>query len=176
MNNKQPGRKGRPTAKREVARQKNKRPLTEEFPSAAGRKKPPISDAARLQAQEGFARGDDKFLPLRDRGPQRRFVRDYVDARFHVTELVVPAVVVVIGITFFLPILPHEARSYLMYFWYAMLFVVFVDQLVLRSSLTRALYRQFGKGNIERGLMWYATSRSIQPRIVRMPRPIKRRD
>ncbi len=30
--------------------------------------------------------GDEKFLPLRDKGPQKRFARDYVDARFSLGE------------------------------------------------------------------------------------------
>ncbi len=41
----------------------------------------------RERARVGMARGEEKFLPVRDRGPQKKFVRDYVDARFGIGEL-----------------------------------------------------------------------------------------
>ena len=36
--------------------------------------------------------GDDRHLPARDRGPVRRFVRDYVDARRTMLEYMLPGV------------------------------------------------------------------------------------
>ena len=32
--------------------------------------------------REALANGDERYLPARDKGPVRRFVRDYVDSRF----------------------------------------------------------------------------------------------
>ena len=38
--------------------------------------------------------GDERYYPARDKGPERRFVRDFVDARFSLVELVIPLLLV----------------------------------------------------------------------------------
>ena len=40
--------------------------------------------------------GDEKHMPLKDRGPQRRFMRDVVDARWNLGEFVLPVAVLLI--------------------------------------------------------------------------------
>ena len=34
--------------------------------------------------------GDERYLPARDAGPERRYVRDYIDARYNVGEFLLP--------------------------------------------------------------------------------------
>ena len=41
--------------------------------------------------------GDERYLPARDKGPVRRFIRDYVDSRFSFIELMIPLLMVVDG-------------------------------------------------------------------------------
>lgn len=36
--------------------------------------------------REAMASGDERYLPVRDKGPVRRFARDYVDSRWCVAE------------------------------------------------------------------------------------------
>ena len=59
--------------------------------------------ARRLARTEGSSKmreamrtGDDRYLPARDQGPVRRFIRDYVDSRFWVLELMLPVMVVLL--------------------------------------------------------------------------------
>ena len=40
--------------------------------------------------------GDERYLPARDKGPVRRFIRDYVDSRFSFIELLIPLMLVVL--------------------------------------------------------------------------------
>ena len=56
--------------------------------------------AQREKARVGMAAGDDRYLPVRDKGPQRKFVRDFVDSGWHLGEAVMPAMVLVILATF----------------------------------------------------------------------------
>ena len=44
----------------------------------------------RQRARAGVLAGEEKYLTVRDRGPQRRLARDLVDSRFTVGELMVP--------------------------------------------------------------------------------------
>ena len=39
--------------------------------------------------------GDERYLPERDQGPVKRFVRDYVDARLSIAEFLLPLLVVI---------------------------------------------------------------------------------
>ena len=41
--------------------------------------------------------GDEANLPLRDKGPAKRFIRDYVDARWNVGEFMLPVMVLVLA-------------------------------------------------------------------------------
>ena len=43
-----------------------------------------------------MAAGDPKYLPARDKGPQKKYVRDYVDARWSLGEVLLPMLVLVI--------------------------------------------------------------------------------
>ncbi len=54
---------------------------------------------ARDRARVGMAAGDDRYLPTRDRGPQKKYVRDYVDARFSIGEVLIPVMFLVILLT-----------------------------------------------------------------------------
>ena len=53
--------------------------------------------------------GDERHLPLRDKGPVRRFIRDYVDARFSIGEILLPALVLILATSFLNTILPRAA-------------------------------------------------------------------
>src|SRR5690606_35600416 len=90
--------KGRPTptrAEREAAR---RRPLVADTKEARAAAKAQLREQ-RDRAQAGMAAGEDKYLPARDKGPQRRWVRDYVDAGWHLSEWVMALMVVVILIS-----------------------------------------------------------------------------
>ena len=69
-----------------------------------------------------MAAGEDRYLPARDKGPQRKFVRDYVDSGWHLGEVVMPAMVLVILATF----IPVAAIQYYSFIglWIFILFVI----------------------------------------------------
>ena len=39
--------------------------------------------------------GDERYLPARDKGPVRRFVRDWIDARLCVAEMLLPLLIII---------------------------------------------------------------------------------
>ena len=85
------GGKGRPTPSRKeaeaAARARAKVPRTRKEQAAAQRAA--RGDASR-KMREAIKTGDERYLPSRDRGPVRRFIRDFVDSRFSFIELMVP--------------------------------------------------------------------------------------
>ena len=46
--------------------------------------------------RQALASGDERYLPARDKGPVRKFARDYVDSRFSVAEFFLPLAVVIL--------------------------------------------------------------------------------
>ena len=89
--------KGRATPSRAEQEAARKRPLVPDTKEAKARARAELQ-AQRDKARVGMAAGDPRYLPARDQGAQRKFVRDYVDAGWHLGEAVMPAMVVVIGI------------------------------------------------------------------------------
>ena len=98
-----------PKQSEQVAR--NRRPLVPEDRKEARRQVQDKMRAEREKARLGFERGDDKYLPARDKGPVRRYVRDFVDARLSIGTLAMPMMIVVLVLTFINDPQWHQARD-----------------------------------------------------------------
>ncbi|HLP23142.1 MAG TPA: DUF3043 domain-containing protein [Microbacteriaceae bacterium] len=169
---KTPAKKGAPTpsrAEREAAR---KKPLVPTDRKAAARQSRAQLAEERAKARMGLAAGDERYLTARDRGPQRRFVRDVVDARLNIGELMLPVLFLIILLSFFNN-RDIDVVSYIALWAYIAL--VIVDSLVLGFTLKRRIERKFGPGSMQRGTRWYASMRAIQFRSIRLPKPAVKR-
>ncbi|QCX27103.1 DUF3043 domain-containing protein [Nocardioides jishulii] len=166
-----PGGKGRPTPSRKeaeaAARARAKTPRTRKEMAAAQR-------AARAEStqrtREALKTGDERFLPARDRGPVRRFIRDYVDVRFSFIELLIPIMVISL-------ILGWTGNAYLMnlsevVLLGAMVFIV-MDMVWLRMRLRRELTQRF-PGEPLKGTTYYAVMRAMQMKFMRLPKPTRK--
>jgi hypothetical protein len=160
-----PGAKNRPTPKRSVAEAANKRPLV-----PSDRKN--VSKVSREQVRERRTRqrqamltGDERALPARDAGPVKRYIRDYVDARYNAGEFLLPLVAVV-----FLATLTRAPAVLLVttVATYGMILAVVADSMLLRFRLHKLLAAKFG--SVDRGVVLYAVTRTLQIRRWRMPR------
>ena len=75
--------KGRATPSRKEREAANKRPLVAKRTKTKITKEDRRKRAnERLVARQGYEAGDERYMPARDKGAQRRFVRDFVDARY----------------------------------------------------------------------------------------------
>ena len=85
------GGKGRPTPKRKVAEAANKRPLVPDDRTARGEGRQARAKQRRTRREyQAMQTGDEKHLPAKDRGPVRRYMRDFVDARWNLGEFFLP--------------------------------------------------------------------------------------
>ena len=159
--------KGAPTPTRKQQEAANKRPLVPGDRKLAAKQARAKSAEARERARLGMAAGDDKYLPLRERGPQKKFVRDYVDARFNVGEFMIPVMFLVIILTFF----PDPAvQTYGILALWAFFLVAVIDCVILGFILKRKVEAKFGADKAER-VRWYAAMRALQLRAMRLPKP-----
>lgn len=167
-----PAGKGRPTPKRNVAQAANKRPLVPNDRRAA-------TKAARLRERElrqrqhqAMLTGDEANLPPRDRGPVKRYVRDYVDARWNLGEFFLPIAFVFIFINLFASREPALALVVLLVL-YALVLVTILDAVIMWRGLKKRLVAKFGE--VPRGTLMYAVMRAFQLRRSRLPRPTSKK-
>jgi hypothetical protein len=117
----------------------------------------------------GIAKGDDKYLPPRDRGPVRAYVRDIVDSRPHVMGLFMPiALVVVVSSLVRVP----AFQRYMSLFSVVLLMVMIAEGVYLGLTVTRQVRAKFPNEQVNAlSIGWYAFTRATQPRKIRMPKP-----
>jgi len=166
------GGKGRPTPKRSDAQARNKRPLVPTDRKAAGKVSREAAREERARMQVALTTGDERHLPHRDRGPQKRFVRDVVDARRNVGEYFL----IIAGASLLISLLSSSlgSRGLLVattLLIYVMLAIAIVDCFVLSRRLKRALAQRFGT-DLEPGLTGYGVTRALQIRRLRRPIPM----
>jgi hypothetical protein len=159
--------KGHATPSRAEQEAARRRPLVPDTKEAKARAKAQMA-TQREKARVGMANGDEKYLTARDKGPQRRFVRDWVDARWSLSEFVMPIMVLVIVATF----IPNQYFAYwsMIGLW-GYIFLVIAEMIVASWRVKRAVDRQFGADKREKGLGWYAAMRQVQMRFLRLPKP-----
>jgi hypothetical protein len=153
-----------PTRKEQEAARK--RPLVPTDRRLAAKQSRSQVLAARERARIGMAAGEEKYLPMRDKGPQKKYVRDYIDARWSLGEVLLPLLVLVIVSYFF-----EAIAAYVLIGVWAAILVVVTEGVIVGILLRRKLGAKFGADRIERGVRWYAFMRMIQMRVLRMPKP-----
>ncbi len=160
------GGKGRATPTRAEQEAARRRPLVPDTKEAKARAKSELA-VQREKARIGMAAGEDRYLPARDKGPQRKFVRDFIDSGWHIGEAVMPAMVLVILATF----IPVPAIQYWSFIglWIFILFVI-GDMVIAAIRVKQAARKKFGD-RMEKGLGWYGAMRIIQMRFMRLPKP-----
>lgn len=167
--------KGRATPSRKEREAANKRPLVPQRKSLSKEERRKRS-ADRVAARAGYEAGEERFLPPRDKGPQKRYVRDYVDARYTVGEFMIPIMFAGVVVTFlpdFGTTSPNGLilQSTLLIAVYGFLLVGVADAMIWSRKMVRLMGAKFGDGNLERGLRWYAGVRAFQFRPLRTPKP-----
>ncbi|MBR7832142.1 DUF3043 domain-containing protein [Actinospica durhamensis] len=163
-----PSGKGRPTPSRRDAESARKQRLGA-LPSDPKQAKRAERDAQRAsydRSRQALKAGDERFYPARDQGKARAFVRDYVDGRFRLLELLMPLVVLSWATLI-------TGKSGVIVVGELVMEVVVVVGLLLGVLLTfrvkRAVAAEFGPEDV-RGTGFYAFSRALMPRFMRQPK------
>jgi cation transport ATPase len=125
--------------------------------------------ANRGSARAGAARGDESYLPARDRGPVRKLVRNVVDARRNAGSFfLLVAALVLIG-----NFVPNEqVRSYTVSIWLVFFLLIIADSIVLGRRIKKKVLERFpNQDHKMKGLVWYGISRATMVRRWRFPKP-----
>jgi hypothetical protein len=157
--------KGRPTPSRREREKANLRPLVPTGKDAQKAQRDRVAEQ-RNRARIGMANGEEKFMPARDKGPQRRFARDYIDARYSVGEALIPMMVIILILT----AVPAVSIYATCIIW-AFLVIAVVDCLLAGQRIRTKIAEKYGAGEVERGLRLYIAMRACQLKVMRQPKP-----
>jgi hypothetical protein len=161
--------KGRPTPKRTEAqgRRTGPPPPPPTTRKEAYKRMRAQQATRRVEARQGAARGDDSYLPARDRGPVRKLVRDVVDTRRNVGSFFLA----IAGVALIGTVVPNLAvRSYASFLLFGFFLLLIVDSVVLSRRINRVVKERHPEAST-RGLVWYGISRSTMIRRWRFPKP-----
>ena len=157
--------KGRPTPKRKdaqaAARERARMSLDEKAARKVLRERRMDQTRKMRDALKG---GDERYLPARDQGPVKKFIRDYVDSRLCIAEFLLPALVVTMFLTYN-PSTQALGTSVQM----IVVLLTLVDTAWLIIRLRRAVSREFPDESL-RGVTSYALLRVMQVRFWRQPK------
>ena len=161
--------KGRPTPKRRDAEKRNRQPIT-----APRTRKEAYRQARERQAddrkksREGIARGDQRHLLKRDKGPVRQLARDFVDSRRTFGEFFMYLTILIVVASM---VAPLAVRLYLQTFGLPVMLVVIIGESLWIANRVKKMSHERFPDESTQGVGIYAATRSMQIRRLRMPQP-----
>ncbi len=161
--------KGRPTPSRkdaEAARRQARRIPAD--PKAAKKAQKQRARQERAQARAGLMSGDERYLPARDQGEVRAYIRDTIDRRRRISEYFV-FIALGILVAGFIPNPRFQASMSLI--WFATTAFVAVEMVWTLVTLNRSLKEQWPDKADRKGSMFYGGMRALQVRKLRVPPP-----
>ncbi|QIJ62187.1 DUF3043 domain-containing protein [Streptomyces sp. JB150] len=160
--------KGRPTPKRSEAQSQRRSVANTSMTRKEAAKRAREERRAALERQrQALAGGDERYLPARDKGPVRRFARDFVDARFNIAEFFLPMAVVILVLSM---VRVAALQNIALLLWLVVIVLIVLDSFVTGFRLKKRLAERFPDDN-KRGAVAYALMRSLQMRRLRLPKP-----
>ena len=157
------GGKGRPTpTRKEAEAAARERAKVGRDKKAAAKMLRERRSQQNAKMREGMRSGDERYLPARDQGRVKRFVRDFVDSRLCMAEFLLPLLVVIMVSQSFNPQLANGL-------WSATILVVLLDTTLMVFRVRREVRRRFPDDS-HKGVTSYALLRSLQMRWLRLPK------
>jgi len=162
-----PSGKGRPTPKRRDAEKRRKAISAPKSRKEAAKLQREMAREKRIEARKAMTSGDARYLPARDQGPARAYARNYVDSRRHVTSYFLPftLVILVLGASP-VPALRLVANALLL----TGILAVIMDSRRLAKHILAEVEQRWPNEQTK-GIKWYAVTRAMQIRRLRMPKP-----
>lgn len=171
--------KGRATPKRRDAQARGLHPVVPADRKTAKKEARAQQDAAWERQRRAMVTGDERYLPRRDKGPIKRYIRDYVDARWCLGEAFLPLAIVMLVLTLVLSFSGRQSvlTVYLFFALYGILFLAIIDSVVCWWLVRRRLYKKFGEAEVKSHgmIFWYVFSRCFNLRRWRQPSPQNKR-
>jgi hypothetical protein len=163
-----PGGKGRPTpSRREAEAAARARAKGTGDKKAAAKLLRERRAEQNAKMREGMRTGDERYLPARDQGKVRRFLRDRVDSRLCAAEFLLPLLVLIMVLSYSGSV---TLQRYGQSLWLVTIVLVTADTMLLVYRIKKDLRQRFPDES-HKGATFYAILRAMQLRFLRMPKP-----
>ncbi|MFF2851690.1 DUF3043 domain-containing protein [Streptomyces sp. NPDC058001] len=160
--------KGRPTPKRSEAQAPRRSVANTKLTRKDASKRQRDERRTAMERQrQALASGDERYLPARDKGPVRKFARDFVDSRFCIAEFFLPLAVIILVLSM---VRVPQLQNVGMLLWLAVIVLIILDSVGLVVRLKKQLNARFPNES-KKGATAYALMRTLQMRRLRLPKP-----
>ena len=160
--------KGRPTPKRSEAQtQRRSVANTPTTRKEASKRQRDDRRSAMERQRAALASGDERYLPARDKGPVRKFARDFVDSRFCIAEFFLPLAVVILVLSM---VRVGSLQNIALLLWLVVILMIVVDSVGIAIRLKKQLATRY-PDLPKKGAVAYALMRTLQMRRLRLPKP-----
>ncbi len=163
------GKKNRPTPKRKEQEAQRKRSAVYDPKSTSKDRRAKV----RAQRDKEFAAmrsGDERNMPAEHRGPERRYLRDLVDARTTIGEFLLPASILFVIVSLIVPASVGLA-AYIILFFYVVVLIAGVETFIIVRRTKARFIEKFGANALPRGFSFYVIARQLNVRRFRTPKP-----
>lgn len=121
----------------------------------------------RTEMRQLYLKGDERALPKRDKGPVRKFAREYVDSRWSIAEFFLPLLMVVLLLT----AIPNVAvKVFATLAMYLVVLISILDGIWMGRQIKKHCAVKYPSESTK-GISMYAWMRSTQIRRLRTPAP-----
>lgn len=160
--------KGRPTPKRSEAQTQRRSVANTPTTRKEAAKRQRDDRRAQMERQrQALASGDERYLPARDKGPVRKFARDFVDSRFCIAEFFLPLAVVILVLSM---VRVGSLQNIALLLWLVVIVLIVLDSIGIAIRLKKQLNARF-PDLPKKGAVAYALMRTLQMRRLRLPKP-----
>lgn len=167
--------KGRPTPKRKEQEAAKYRGLLAD-PKQDSKDRRAKQREQREREYQAMRAGDERNMPIEHRGPERRFLRDYVDARTSIGEYLLPLAITFVLISLLMPQAASGGQSgalggLVILVFYVIVLIAGVETFITARRIKKHFIKKFGEGKLPRGWTFYVISRALNMRRFRVPKP-----
>ncbi|MFB7600656.1 DUF3043 domain-containing protein [Streptomyces sp. NPDC056160] len=160
--------KGRPTPKRSEAQSQRRSVAQTPTNRKEAAKRQREDRRVQMERQrQALASGDERYLPARDKGPVRKFARDFIDSRFNIAEWFLPMAVVILVLSM---VRVGYLQNIALLLWLVVIVLIVLDSLASGLRLKKRLAERFPDQS-RKGAVAYGLMRSLQMRRLRLPKP-----
>ncbi|MFN8125864.1 MAG: DUF3043 domain-containing protein [Candidatus Nanopelagicales bacterium] len=161
--------KGRPTPSRKDAEAHRKQNLkVPADPKAARKAMKQREREARMEARAGLMAGDERYLPARDQGPAKAYVRNYIDRKRRLSEYFIFIAVAILLVAF---VRNPQVQNLVSLVWFLIAGIVLLEVGWVLFRLNRDLTERWPDKAERKGCLLYAALRMLQIRRLRIPPP-----
>lgn len=136
-----------------------------------------LKDEAWARQRRALETGEERYLPARDKGRVRRYIRDYIDSRWSFSEFLLPAMLIFLAAMLLIGVVPLPGNLGpqiilgVTIFFYGLLFGSFAEGFFVWRKIKRNIEKKWPGEEIPKGSWFYAYSRMMMSRRWRSPKP-----